>query len=76
MNLALKIQLCSPLIINEGSQSFLVWRAGLLEGVLIVGVVEVPPDADVGGGDLEPLQPRHRHAHVVQLRQDLAVLRK
>ena len=66
--IALKIQLCN--------RSFLVWRAGLLEGVLVVGVVEVAPDADVGGGDLEPLQPRHRHAHVVQLRQDLAVLRK
>ena len=47
-----------------------------MEGVLVVGVVEVPPDAYVGSGDLEPLQPRHRHAHVVQLRQDLAVLKE
>ena len=45
-----------------------------MEGVLVVGVVEVAPDAGVRGRDLEALQPRHRHAHVVQLRQDLAVL--
>ena len=51
----------------------LVRRAGLDEDLVVVGIVEVPPDTRVRGRNLEAFEAGGSNTHVVKLGKDLAV---
>ena len=53
--------------------NFLVGRTRLLEDFLVVGVVQVPPNAHQMGWNAEALQSGGCHTNVMQLGQNLAV---
>ncbi len=56
-----------------GLTFYLVGRASFLEGVVVVGVVQVTPDADEFRWKVIALQTRAGHSKVMKFGQNLAV---
>ena len=51
----------------------LIWWTGLLKDVIVVGVVQVAPDADELRREVVVLEASAGHSQVVKFRQDFAI---
>ena len=59
--------------IGPVQDDLLIWRAGFSETFIIVGVVQIAPNAGVTGRNLKSLQATGSHAHVMQFGQNFAI---